>query len=91
MAIIKKQKDILVLLTKYRFYLDKDDLIYYRDIDKRYRLYLFKYFKTDIFKIIYNKNIYLRINKIYFQISKTLYFNKLYTHLKKFINSYYNY
>ena len=66
MTIIKKQKNILILFTKHRFYLDKDNLIYYRDIDKRYKLYLSKYFKIEIFKIVYNKNIYLYINKIYF-------------------------
>ena len=76
-------------LIKYKFYLNKDDLIYYRDINKRYRLYLPKYFKTKIFKITYNKNTYLYINKIYLYISKILYFNKLYIYLKRFINSYY--
>ena len=63
--IVKKQKDILVLLIKYKFYLNKDNLLYYRDIDKRYKLCLSKCFKTEIFKIVYNKNIYLHINKIY--------------------------
>ena len=53
-------------LINYRFYLSKDNLIYYKDINKRYRLYLFKCFKTEIFKIAYNKNIYLYINKFYF-------------------------
>ena len=54
-----------MLFIKYRFYLNKDNLIYYKNINKRYTLYLFKYFKIKIFKITYNKNTYLYINKIY--------------------------
>ena len=54
-----------MLLIKYKFYLSRNNLIYYKDINKRYRLYLPKCFKIKNFKIAYNKNAYLRINKIY--------------------------
>ena len=90
MAIVKKQKDTPMSLTKHGFYLGDDNVIYYRDIDKICRLCLPECFEIELFEMAYNKNALLCINKTYLRISETLYFNKLYTHLKDFINSCHN-
>ena len=50
---------MLIALIKYRFYLRDDRFIYYRDIDKRYRLYLLESLESEIFKMAYNKHLYL--------------------------------
>ena len=87
MASIEKQKDILIILIKHKFYLGDNGLIYYRDINKRYWLCLSESLKSEIFKMAYNKHLYLWFNKIYLRIFKILYFYKLYKYLSKFINS----
>ena len=59
MASVKKQKDILIIFIKYGFYLRDDRLIYYRDINKRYQLCLLESLESEIFKMAYNKYLYL--------------------------------
>ena len=88
---VKKSKDTLITLIKYRFYLGDNGLIYYRDINKRYQLCLLESLELEIFKIAYNKYLYLQFNKTYLRISETLYFYKLYKYLLEFINSYHYY